>query len=78
MRINVNYCTIRFHFLGHFISHTGLAPGPSIGIAGVGAALSAGRGGLFGWVGLGGGGFVGRVCSWGWIAVEIQQLIYQY
>ena len=64
--------------MGHFISHTGLASGPSIGIAGVGAALSAGWGGLFGWVGLDGGRFVGRVCSLGWIAVEIQHLIYQY
>ena len=32
---------------------------------------------LDGWVWVG-GGFVGRVCSWGWIVLEIQQLIYQY
>ena len=43
------------YFLVHFIGYTGLAPGPSIGIAAVGVALSAGQGDLFGWVGLGGG-----------------------
>ena len=32
---------------------------------------------LDGWVWVG-DGIVGRVCSWRWIAVEIQQLIYQY
>ena len=32
---------------------------------------------LDGWVWVG-GGIVGRVCSWRGIAVEIQQLIYQY
>ena len=66
---------ISFHFLGHVTSHTGLAPGPSLGITGAGAAWSAGRGDLFGGVGL--GGFVGGVCSWRWIVIEIQQLIYQ-
>ena len=48
----------------------------ALGIAVVGAALSAGRDGLFGWVDLGRGGFVGRVCCLRWITVEIQQLIY--
>ena len=51
MRINVNSCIIRFDLLRHVISHTGLAPGLSLEIAGVGTVLSAGRGGVFGWVG---------------------------
>ena len=48
IQIDVNYCTVGFLLLEHVISHTRLAPVPSLGIALIGAALSAGRGGLFG------------------------------
>ena len=76
MRINVNYCTISFHFISwDILSVTlDLLQDPLLG--------SRMLGGFECWaewsVWMGGPGFVGRVCSWGWIAVEIQQLIYQY
>ena len=48
--------------MGNVISHTGLASGPSLEIIGFGAALSGGRGSLFGgWVWVG-NGFFERVC----------------